>query len=99
MTLTPLRYVITVAETKSKNEQQSNKGVFMTSEGEEFIGYAKQVVGQYSLIETKYVNKENVKKKLEVMTIEYLSRKRLMISSLGQKYIKELSKYKDRALR
>lgn len=35
----------------------------------------------------------------EIMTIGYLSRKGVMISSLGQKYIEELSKYKDKALK
>ena len=34
----------------------------------------------------------------EIMTIGYLSRKGVTISSLGQKYIEELSKYKDKAL-
>ena len=35
----------------------------------------------------------------EIMTIGYLSRKGVAISSLGQKYIEELSKYKDKALK
>ena len=35
----------------------------------------------------------------EIMTIGYLSRKGAAISSLGLKYIEELSKYKDKALR
>ena len=34
----------------------------------------------------------------ESMTIGYLSRKGVTISSLGKKYIEELSKYKDKAL-
>ena len=91
MTLTQLKYVITIAEAKSMNEaakqlfisqpslssalreledeigievfRRSNKGVFVTPEGEEFIGYARQVVEQYMLIETKYIDKTNIKKK------------------------------------
>lgn len=92
MTLTQLRYVIAVAESKSMNEaskqlfvsqpslssaikeleaetgveifRRSNKGVVITPEGEEFIGYARQVVEQYKLIETKYIEKSNEKKKI-----------------------------------
>lgn len=92
MTLTQLRYVIAVAESKSMNEaskqlfvsqpslssaikeleaetgveifRRSNKGVVITPEGEEFIGYARQVVEQYKLIETKYIEKSNEKKEI-----------------------------------
>ena len=99
MTLTQLKYVITVAEARSMNEaakqlfisqpslssaikeleeeigvevcRRSNKGVFVTPEGEEFVGYARQVVEQYMLIETKYIDKTNVKKKFGVSTQHY----------------------------
>lgn len=99
MTLTQLKYVITVAEAKSMNEaakelfisqpslsssikdleeeigievfKRSNKGVSITPAGEEFVGYARQVVEQYNLIETKYIEKENVKKKFGVSTQHY----------------------------
>ena len=99
MTLTQLKYVITVAEAKSMNEaakqlfisqpslssaikeleeeigievfRRSNKGVFITPEGEEFVGYARQVVEQYRLIETKYIEKTNIKKKFGVSTQHY----------------------------
>lgn len=99
MTLTQLKYLITVAEAKSMNEaakqlfisqpslssaikeleteigievfRRSNKGVFVTPAGEEFVGYARQVVEQYMLIETKYIDKANVKKKFGVSTQHY----------------------------
>ncbi len=51
--------------------KRSNKGVLVTQEGEEFIGYARQVVEQYSLLETKYIDKANVKKKFGVSTQHY----------------------------
>jgi hypothetical protein len=35
----------------------------------------------------------------EVMTIGYLARKGVAISALGQKYLEEISKYKDKAYR
>lgn len=99
MTLTQLKYAITVAREKSMNEaaktlfiaqpslsaairdmeeeigitifRRSNKGVLLTPEGEEFIGYARQVVEQYSLLETKYIDKDTVKKKFGVSTQHY----------------------------
>lgn len=99
MTLTQLKYVITVAEARSMNEaakqlfvsqpslssaikeleeeigvevfRRSNKGVFVTPEGEEFVGYARQVVEQYMLIEMKYIDKTNVKKKFGVSMQHY----------------------------
>ena len=99
MTLSQLKYVITVAEAKSMNEaakqlfisqpslsaaireleeeigievfRRSNKGVFVTPEGEEFVGYARQVAEQYKLIETKYISKTNIKKKFGVSTQHY----------------------------
>lgn len=51
--------------------RRSNKGVLVTPEGEEFVGYARQVVEQYKLIETKYIEKENIKKKFGVSTQHY----------------------------
>ena len=50
---------------------RTNRGVTLTPEGEEFIGYARQVVEQYQLIESKYINNENVKKKFSVSLQHY----------------------------
>lgn len=50
---------------------RSNRGITLTPEGEEFIGYARQVVEQYQLIESKYVEKDNVKKKFSVSMQHY----------------------------
>ena len=41
--------------------KRTNRGISVTLEGEEFIGYARQVVEQYNLIESKYILKENTK--------------------------------------
>lgn len=51
--------------------RRTNRGICVTPEGEEFIGYARQVVEQYKLIESKYVNKEQVKKKFGVSMQHY----------------------------
>ena len=99
MTLTQLRYVITIADTGSMNEaakalfisqpslsqavkeleteigvelfQRSNRGVSVTQEGIEFLGYARQVVEQYELIESHYIERKNVKKKFGVSMQHY----------------------------
>ena len=99
MTLTQLKYVITIADLKSMNEaarqlyiaqpslsvaikelekeiglclfHRTNRGVLVTAEGEEFLGYARQVVEQYELVEMKYVQKMNTKKKFGVSMQHY----------------------------
>ena len=45
--------------------------VILTPDGEEFVGYARQVVEQYALIEARYVDKEKVKKKFGVSMQHY----------------------------
>ena len=50
---------------------RSSRGVTLTPEGEEFIEYARQVVEQYQLIETKYIEKTEVKKKFGVSMQHY----------------------------
>ena len=99
MTITQLRYVITISQANSMNEaarhlfisqpslsasvkdleeeigielfRRTNRGVMVTPEGEEFLGYARQVVEQYQLIETRYVEKKEVKKKFSVSMQHY----------------------------
>lgn len=51
--------------------RRTNRGIFLTPEGEEFIGYARQVVEQYGLIEAKYIAKEKTKKKFSVSMQHY----------------------------
>lgn len=99
MTLTQLRYAITIANASSMNEaarklfisqpslsaavkdledeigvelfRRSNRGISVTPEGEEFLGYARQVVEQYELMEAKYISKKPSKKKFSVSTQHY----------------------------
>lgn len=99
MTLTQLRYAITVASVDSMSEgarilfisqpslsasikeleaeigielfRRTNRGISLTPEGEEFIGYARQVVEQYELMESKYIEKEKIKKKFSVSMQHY----------------------------
>ena len=49
---------------------RSNRGIVITAEGEEFIGYARQVLQQYELLENRYVG-QAVKKKFSVSMQHY----------------------------
>lgn len=49
---------------------RSNRGIVITPEGEEFIGYARQVVEQYRLMENRYITGE-AKKKFSVSMQHY----------------------------
>lgn len=59
------------AEIGTELFRRTNRGILLTPEGEEFIGYARQVVEQYSLMESRYVSKEKVKKKFSVSMQHY----------------------------
>lgn len=50
---------------------RSNKGVQLTPEGTEFLGYARQVMEQYELMESRYINQAVSKKKFSVSTQHY----------------------------
>jgi len=49
---------------------RSNRGIIVTPEGEEFIGYARQIVEQYQLLENRYLTTES-KKKFSVSMLHY----------------------------
>ncbi len=50
---------------------RSNRGVIVTSEGEEFLAYARQMLEVYNLIEDKYIEKQGLKKKFSVSMQHY----------------------------
>ena len=50
---------------------RTRKGVVPTKEGEEFLVYARQVYQQYELLQQKYGEKGNVKRKFGVSTQHY----------------------------
>ena len=41
---------------------RSNRGIVITPEGEEFLGYARQIIEQYQLLEKRYIEKKTKKK-------------------------------------
>lgn len=49
---------------------RSNRGIVITPEGEEFLGYARQVTEQFGLLQSKYIDKK-VKEKFSVSTQHY----------------------------
>ena len=51
--------------------RRTNRGITATVEGEEFLGYARQVIDQYHLVEAKYIEKQNEKKKFSVSMQHY----------------------------
>ena len=50
---------------------RNNRGIFLTPEGSEFVGYARQVVEQFDLIEAKYISSPKLKKKFSVSMQHY----------------------------
>ena len=50
---------------------RTNRGIRITPEGEEFIGYARQVVEQYELMDAKYIQKKNIKQRFSVSLQHY----------------------------
>ena len=50
---------------------RSNRGVVITSDGEEFLGYARQMIEQYRMIEERFVQKQKIRKKFSVSMQHY----------------------------
>lgn len=50
---------------------RSNRGIVITPEGEEFLGYARQITEQYQLMEEKYLHSSKRKKKFSVSMQHY----------------------------
>ncbi len=50
---------------------RSNRGITVTPEGNEFLGYARQIMDQYKLLDQRYIEKKSVKKKFSVSMQHY----------------------------
>lgn len=50
---------------------RTNRGIKVSAEGSEFLGYAKQVIEQAELLENRYSNKKLVKQSFSVSTQHY----------------------------
>ncbi len=50
---------------------RSNRGITVTPEGNEFLGYARQVMDQYQLLNQRYIEQKSGKKKFSVSMQHY----------------------------
>lgn len=51
--------------------RRTSRGIQVTPDGEEFLGYARQVVEQYELIQSRFITKDSVKTRFSVSTQHY----------------------------
>ena len=50
---------------------RTNKGISLTDEGREFLVYAKKAVGQFEILEDRYITKDSGKERFSVSTQHY----------------------------
>ena len=62
---------------------RSNRGIVITPEGEEFLGYARQVTEQFGLLQSKYIDKK-VKEKFSVSTQHYTVAVKAFVETVKQ---------------
>ena len=51
--------------------ERTNRGIMLTDEGREFVSYAKKAVGQYRILEDRYLSKDSDKERFSVSTQHY----------------------------
>ena len=51
--------------------ERTNKGISLTDEGRDFLDYAKKAVGQYEILEERYLSKDSDKERFSVSTQHY----------------------------
>lgn len=62
---------------------RSNRGIVITPEGEEFLGYARRVTEQFGLLQSKYIDKK-VKEKFSVSTQHYTFAVKAFVETVKQ---------------
>ena len=62
---------------------RSNRGIVIKPEGEEFLGYARQVTEQFGLLQSKYIDKK-VKEKFSVSTQHYTFAVKAFVETVKQ---------------
>ena len=63
---------------------RSNKGITTTPKGEVFLGYARQMLEYYNIIENKFVSKETSRKYFSVSTQHYSFAVEAFIKLVGE---------------
>ncbi len=71
---------------------RTNRGLTITPQGEEFLAYARQVVEQYSLIENKYINKQQNKQIFNISSQHYSFAVKAFINMVNTKSF-DIQKY------
>lgn len=51
--------------------ERTNKGISLTDEGRDFLTYAKKAVGQYEILEDRYLSRDSDKERFSVSTQHY----------------------------
>nr|MCR5587328.1 LysR family transcriptional regulator [Lachnospiraceae bacterium] len=51
--------------------ERTNKGISLTDDGREFLNYAKKVLGQYEILEDRFLSSDGDKEKFSVSTQHY----------------------------
>lgn len=63
---------------------RSNRGVVVTTEGEEFLGYARQMLEQYQFMQEKYVAHKSRKRKFSVSMQHYTFAVQAFIKTIAE---------------
>ena len=81
---------------------RNNRGIFLTPEGSEFVGYARQVIEQFDLIEARYISSPKLKKKFgmdeyefavnETKTFDVINDVKTFKSEIGILYLNDFNK-------
>ena len=62
---------------------RSNRGIIITPEGEEFLGYAREVTEQFGLLQAKYIDKVT-REKFDVSTQHYTFAVKAFVETVKQ---------------
>ncbi len=80
--------------------ERTNKGISLTDEGREFVTYAKKAVGQYEILEDRYLSGDQEKQRFSVSTQHYNFAIRafteVLMESDPEKYIFSIHETKTR---
>jgi len=79
--------------------KRTNKGILLSAEGEEFLGYARQVIEQTNLIEERYLGKTPVKHQFCVSTQHYSFAVEAFVELLSEVGVLYLNSFNEAVLR
>lgn len=71
--------------------QRSSKGISLTAEGTEFLGYARQVVEQSDLLEARWLDKKPSRKLCAISTQHYAFAVNAFVNMVKKQKVKELT--------